>query len=301
MKGKKLLLLLLSCVLLLSMAACAKEKADKYCSNCGNGVSKNASFCDECGVELGKDETVTSSSVEMTSFTDATTATTTTQNVTTTAAHKHSYKKTVVAPSCTDQGYTVYKCACGKEYKDDYTNAVHSYKEYVCSKCGAVDKKSAYEYLLLWLQQNGEVDGEYLRYSESQESYIYSMQYQASEQVLYLSLLYTANEEGGYVPWIALDFPQNFEGDYYWHYYDAYKITTAASGEIDAKNFTINTPISCEKYDGPEISRNDVLNMAVSGIKLMLVWVEGMYAEQVIDVHIGNMGFEEMHRMFVTQ
>ena len=36
----------------------------------------------------------------------------------------HSYTKTVVAPTCTEQGYTIYKCKnCGDTYKDDYVKA----------------------------------------------------------------------------------------------------------------------------------------------------------------------------------
>ena len=38
---------------------------------------------------------------------------------------KHNYVATVVKPTCTEQGYTTYRCSdCGKEYKDDYTAAL---------------------------------------------------------------------------------------------------------------------------------------------------------------------------------
>ena len=37
----------------------------------------------------------------------------------------HSYIKTVVEPTCTEQGYTIYKCeTCGETYKDDYVKAL---------------------------------------------------------------------------------------------------------------------------------------------------------------------------------
>jgi len=43
-------------------------------------------------------------------------------------AHKHSYTSKVVAPTCTEKGYTVYTCACGDTYKDAYKNALgHKY------------------------------------------------------------------------------------------------------------------------------------------------------------------------------
>ena len=70
-------------------------------------------------------------------------------------AHVHSYKSTVVAPTCTAKGYTEHKCSCGDSYKDSYTDALgHSMKEQTvaatctaggytqrtCSRCGATEK-----------------------------------------------------------------------------------------------------------------------------------------------------------------
>ena len=69
--------------------------------------------------------------------------------------HTHSYKATVVAPTCTAKGYTEHKCSCGDSYKDSYTGALgHSFSEQAvaatctsggytlktCSKCGATEK-----------------------------------------------------------------------------------------------------------------------------------------------------------------
>ena len=56
----------------------------------------------------------------------------------------HSYKATVTKPTCTDKGYTTYKCgSCGDSYKDDYVAAKgHSYGNYksngdaTCTKDG---------------------------------------------------------------------------------------------------------------------------------------------------------------------
>ena len=65
----------------------------------------------------------------------------------------HNYTTKVIAPTCTEKGYTLHTCTnCGNNYKDTYTNATgHSYtltsqksatcttdgeKVYKCSKCG---------------------------------------------------------------------------------------------------------------------------------------------------------------------
>lgn len=37
-------------------------------------------------------------------------------------AKGHSYTETVIAATCTSQGYTVYKCSCGDEYKGNYVD-----------------------------------------------------------------------------------------------------------------------------------------------------------------------------------
>lgn len=50
----------------------------------------------------------------------------------TTAPHEHSYTTEVIAPTCTSEGYTIYSCACGHTYNDDYIEkAAHTYEETV--------------------------------------------------------------------------------------------------------------------------------------------------------------------------
>lgn len=70
--------------------------------------------------------------------------------------HSHKYTSKVIAPNCTERGYTLYTCSCGDSYKDDYTDAItgfHCYEpigtasidtscalsstqQYKCSVCG---------------------------------------------------------------------------------------------------------------------------------------------------------------------
>ena len=56
----------------------------------------------------------------------------------------HSYTKTVVEPTCTEQGYTIYKCeTCGETYKDDYVKAKgHDFSnnaQFCLNGCGKVN------------------------------------------------------------------------------------------------------------------------------------------------------------------
>ena len=56
----------------------------------------------------------------------------------------HSYIKNVVAPTCTEQGYTIYKCKnCGDTYKDDYVKALgHDFSnnaQFCLNGCGTAN------------------------------------------------------------------------------------------------------------------------------------------------------------------
>ncbi len=55
------------------------------------------------------------------------------------SGHTHNYTQTVVAATCTQRGYTLHKCACGDEYKDEYTDQIaHTPSEWqitVQAKC----------------------------------------------------------------------------------------------------------------------------------------------------------------------
>ena len=53
----------------------------------------------------------------------------------------HHHNAVVTAPTCTEKGYTTHTCACGDSYVDSYTDALgHSYKNGVCTRCGATEE-----------------------------------------------------------------------------------------------------------------------------------------------------------------
>ena len=63
-------------------------------------------------------------------------------------SHTHSYAETIVEPTCTEKGYTLHKCSCGDEYKDNEIPALdHSFTNYVsdgnatCTKDGTKTAK----------------------------------------------------------------------------------------------------------------------------------------------------------------
>ena len=53
--------------------------------------------------------------------------------------HEHSYEAVVTAPTCTEEGYTTYTCACGDTYVDNKVDALgHTFVDGSCA-CGAAD------------------------------------------------------------------------------------------------------------------------------------------------------------------
>ena len=46
--------------------------------------------------------------------------------------HQHSYTTSIVAPTCTEQGFTSHECYCGHFYADEYTDPIgHEFTDYV--------------------------------------------------------------------------------------------------------------------------------------------------------------------------
>ena len=84
--------------------------------------------------------------------------------------HVHDYKTTVVAPTCSERGYTIYECrTCHEKFTANYVPALgHSFVNGVCSVCGAknpfsdIDAKGRHIYFtdaILWAAQQGITSG----------------------------------------------------------------------------------------------------------------------------------------------
>ena len=83
-------------------------------------------------------------------------------------AHEHQYEAVVTAPTCTEEGYTTYTCACGDSYVADYTDALgHEWKGTICQRCGEkrenpftdVPEGSFYIDPVLWAVEKGITTG----------------------------------------------------------------------------------------------------------------------------------------------
>ena len=82
--------------------------------------------------------------------------------------HVHAYNAVVTAPTCTEEGYTTYTCACGDSYIADRTEPLgHNWQGAVCGRCGEirnhpftdVPEDSFYYDPVLWALENGITNG----------------------------------------------------------------------------------------------------------------------------------------------
>ncbi len=157
---KRILSIILVLILLFGAVACGKktekntaQKADKYCTACGNGVSLADAFCPKCGNAFNNtaDNSTDTMSTDISS-TDASSNDTSSNDtpssgsqVTESVIHTHSYTKTDKAATCTKGGYSEYTCSCGHSYKDSYTDALgHTYQKSVTDPTCETEGKTTY-------------------------------------------------------------------------------------------------------------------------------------------------------------
>lgn len=84
--------------------------------------------------------------------------------------HVHDYKTTVVAPTCSERGYTIYECkSCTEKFESSYVRQLgHSFVNGVCSVCGiknpftdidAQGKHVYYADAIIWAAENNITSG----------------------------------------------------------------------------------------------------------------------------------------------
>lgn len=162
---KKIIVILTSVTLLLSMAACQQKSDGKSGARPSTPITtenaaqvssraevKDAATTHERATVEEQVMTVQNGSEEILSVSEEAPANSAqpTQEATH-PLHAHSYSATIIEPTCTDKGYTEYICACGDSYKDNFTATLgHSfideviaptftdqgYTRHTCQYCG---------------------------------------------------------------------------------------------------------------------------------------------------------------------
>ena len=195
----------------------------------------------------------------------------------------HNYSKTVTAATCTEQGYTTYTCSCGDSYVGDYTSSTHSYVNYVCSKCGTVDKSHAYEYLMEWVKTNGTQDGEDIEYifdGKNNSIDNHKLVYSISSNYLYI---WHSDTTTGFVASIAIDLSS--------YYYGFFFGNDSIYGFINPSIYTRNTDLTYTKSDCSVLTPQRLLSAAKTSVDLALVTLENFFLTNGFDISIADLGF----------
>ena len=345
---KKTIALLLIMVLLLSMVACRheEEQPNKYCWNCGEGISTTVSFCGACGAAVQNQQQPSDDSVNTDvsatepgttpapththsyattitaatcteggytmhicscgdTYTDKLTApkghnytqtitppTCTSSGYTTytctcghaytgnqTAATGHHYTQQVTPPTCVEEGYTTHACACGDTYKSNYVAPSHSYSNYRCTKCEAVDKSHAYDYLEVWVKENGHTAGEYVEFEYVADDCTYGISYSAQGDYLFIY----RNDERTYAS-LALDiyyYGCTFFGDY---------SEIEMCGFLSPSTFTYNTALTHTTYTGSASKQPAMAELARTEVCDLITWLDWCLSTYYIGLTIADLG-----------
>lgn len=316
---KRILINMLSFLLVLSLCACGNsKKTEKFCSNCGKGISKEVAFCENCGASVSdanaqsKDSIIDNTSMDNTSIDNTSSVESKseetskpaeeskpTQTSKLAATHTHSYSKKVTASTCTAQGYTTYTCSCGESYKDNYTNAAHEYVNYKCAKCGQMDKDNLFSYLKSYVLQKGNPNGEYIIYPfmidylGNNLTRTIMLAYCATNESLYFCNCQQITEDFDFITYLYIPKEYSTMYEYSGNLFNTVESNTPiyCTGKISAKDFTKNTPIPCSYFSGNEEYRLTIMDSTRDGLNYLIECIDTFHTEYETGYTLNDMGF----------
>lgn len=196
-----------------------------------------------------------------------------------TAATGHHYTQQVTPPTCVEEGYTTHTCACGDTYKSNYVAPSHSYSNYRCTKCEAVDKSHAYDYLEVWVKENGHTAGEYVEFEYVADDCTYGISYSAQGDYLFVY----RNDERTYAS-LALDiyyYGCTFFGDY---------SEIEMCGFLSPSTFTYNTALTHTTYTGSASKQPAMAELARTEVCDLITWLDWCLSTYYIGLTIADLG-----------
>ena len=151
-------------LIVFSFVGC-KNKGNTSSDSSGTVSSKPSVSSDDTPVSsddtpVSSDSSTVSSDVSSVASKPQNNASSEPRNNSSSEPHKHAYKITRVNPTCTEDGYTLYKCSCGRWYTekgkkktgihewgdwsmiDNATAFVDGKKERICTVCGNKETKT---------------------------------------------------------------------------------------------------------------------------------------------------------------
>lgn len=302
---KKILAVFVIVTMLHSFAGCGNEKEEKYCSNCGEAISKNDSFCEHCGATVAESEDLQENSNDNTVSTNSDTNSDSENNESskpttgiTNSIHRHSYKNKVTAATCTSKGYTTHTCYCGYSYVDSYVNAGHKFSNYKCTVCGQWDKENIYSFLKDMVLQKGSPSGDNMFYyideqDGDDETTKIEFCYNMSRKELSIYNLLQSGDSMMATTYIVIPEKMKNEYEYACGVYSLpdKKREFFCMGSVEASTYNTNIAIACEVYEGDTTMRTTVIELAKNMINTILDSCQDFYKKNNLGYTIKDMGF----------
>lgn len=188
--------------------------------------------------------------------------------------HKHKYTAKKTDATCSQKGYTVFTCSCGNSYTDDYVTGKHEYVNNRCKYCQRADVDGIYNNLKAWVLKNGTVNGDYVSYSKTSDTYggyateYFSLFYWNDTEKLEFCLHSPLDETYSHNFYIYI--PKAYSGNYdyisSYYYRDSGVSKYESKGYIEAAVFNDNYPLKSTSYYGTTERQNSFLEESRIGI-----------------------------------
>ena len=304
---KRIVALVLAVIMIFALVACDKEKAEKYCWSCGEGITKSAVFCEHCGAKINEssgdnatttsttnnnseDGQITTTKVDETTKQNTTSATTTTSKgttstttVQTTTTSKSTTTSNVTTTTTKPTTTTTTKKTTTTTKKPTTTVHTHSYYKYVCTGCGAVDKTHAYGYLMEWVKDNGRSDG---------KNIVYTIQNRSGQKI---TLSYSPEYNNLFVdcymnPGTSTEAYSMLLLDNYFYGFSFYGDTMY--GYVNAASYSQSKSLTYSSADLKTYTPDQMLALAKSSVDVLIVSLQNCLLTNQLPITLADLGFK---------
>ncbi len=162
----------------------------------------------------------------------------------------------------------------------------HNYVDFKCAGCGALQDGHLSDYLISYVKKNGTANGETVSVDVTVGTTLYGLTYNTTGKYFFFSLL-----DSEFDDFLSIKFTTKKDT-----YEIAYLQGDEATGReiygtIFAPEFTKNTPIAVDLYNGPDNERPNAAENARICTVLMLDFLKQFFADNNVGITLSDLGF----------
>ena len=166
------------------------------------------------------------------------------------------------------------------------TEHIHNYVDFKCTGCGALQDGHLSDYLISYVKKYGTANGETISVDTTVGTTFYGLTYNTTGKYFFFSLL-----DSEYDDFLSIKFAAQKE-TYEIAYLQGDNVTgREIYGTIYAPEFTQNTPIAVDAYNGPADERPNAAENARICTVLMLDFLKQFFVENNVGITLSDLGF----------